>query len=208
MGGHQPHVTVQSIPGLSPGRAAGGPPGLSPQGLEGPRALCPSPRKDGRQLPRPPGWPRTCGSRGFRVGRSARSAVPPQSWPALPSARPGWWRSRRAGHSYGLGGLQTEPGAALRPTPAALRTRSASPVTRSGVALEVLPPASMEPSFLPVEREDNVEGGSQTQGTPMCPRSCAPWKAWGPGSASQAAPVVTADRPQRSQTRPGAPGHF
>ena len=155
------------------------------KGLEGPGALCPSPRKDGRQLPRHSAGP------GLAVLGVSVAALGPQRR-ALGLGQRCRQRGQVGGGAgeqatlAGLGGaLQTEPGAAP-PSHACCPAHAVRPHQQpvAGVALEVLPPADGA-VILTCRKRGQCGGGSQTQGTPMCPRSCAPWKAWGPGSASR-----------------------
>ena len=205
-----PRHRAKSIPGLSPGRAAGGPPRTVPTKARrgpAPGALCPSPRKDGRQLPRRSAGP------GLAVFGVPMAALGPQRH-ALGLGQRCRQRGQVGGRAgeratpAGLGGtLQAEPRAAPPPRaccPAHTARPHQQPVAR--VALEVLLPADGA-VILTCGNRGRCGGGSQPQGTPVHPRSCALWKAWGLGSASQAAPVITADRSLWPQTR-SRPGRF
>lgn len=195
--GTSPRHRAKSIPGLSPGRAAGGPPRTVPaKAWRGPvpSALCPSPRKYRRQLPRRSAGP------GLAVLGVPVATLGPQrrALGLVKCCRQRGQVGGRAGERAtpaGLGGaLQTEPRAAPPPRaccPAHAARPHQQPVAR--VALEVLLPADGA-VILTCGKRGRYAGGSQPQGTPVRPRSCSLWKVWGPGSASQAAPVITADR--------------
>lgn len=199
---------AKSIPGLCPGERGWRAPKDCPRkGSEGPGALCPSPRKDGRQLPRRSAGP------GLAVLGVPMATLSPQRR-ALGLGQRRRQRGQVAGGAgeqatpAGLGGaLQTEPCAAPPP-----RARCPAHAVRphqqavARVALEVLLPADGA-VILTCGKRGRCGGGSQPQGTPVRPSSRAPWKAWGPRSTSPAAPVVTEDRSLWPQTR-SRPGRF